>query len=153
VVDKTYHYRLLNRPLPSALIHRHTWHIRQPLDLVAMKAAATLLSGEHDFKSFEAAGSPRAHTVRTIYDSRLMQQEEEWITYCIRANGFLRYMVRNIVGTLAEVGRGLREAESIPDLLRQRDRRLAAATAPANGLFLVAVSYPPEKRGMAPHRP
>jgi len=143
VIDKTYHYRILNRPRSSPLNRRQTWHISQPLNLSAMNRAAALLMGEHDFKSFEGSGSPRAHTVRRVFTSQFIAEPDGSMAYHIRANGFLRYMVRNIVGTLVAVGRGRISPETVLAILKKQDRTLAGATAPAHGLTLVQVSYPP----------
>ena len=141
VSSKHYRYHIVNRPIAPAIGRQFVWHIRKPLDTVAMTQAAAAFIGTHDFKAFEGAGSPRAHTVRTITESTIWRKDGGNLTYDIRADGFLRFMVRNIVGTLVEVGLGKRPSEAIPAILASRDRGQAGATAPPQGLFLVDVSY------------
>ncbi len=141
VTSKRYRYHILNRPIAPAIGRQFVWHIRTPLDTAAMMQAAGTLLGEHDFKAFEGAGSPRAHTVRTIIASTVNAPGEGNLTYTIAANGFLRFMVRNIVGTLVEVGLGKRSVADIQNILLSKDRSQAGATAPAQGLFLMDVAY------------
>ena len=138
---KTYQYRILNRSLPSAVGRQYAWFIRQPLDLAAMRAATRYLIGTHDFKAFEGAGSPRVHTIRKIFQADLTQTATGRLVFEIRSNGFLRFMVRNIVGTLAEVGSGRLSPDDVPRIMASRDRSRAGATAPPHGLFLVEVCY------------
>jgi len=106
----------------------------------AMREAIHCLLGEHDFSSFRAAGCDATHPVRKVYRVSL-EQREELLVFTIEATAFLRHMVRNIVGTLVEVGRGQRRPQSFRELLEARDRTKAGATAPACGLFLVEVKY------------
>jgi len=138
---KHYRYRIANLPVRPAVGHRYVWHIHRPLDLAAMTAATRYLVGRHDFKSFESSGSPRAHTVREILEAAWQEADDGRLAFDVRANGFLRGMVRNIVGTLVEVGMGRRQPESLEELLEAADRRLAPAAAPPQGLFLVHVQY------------
>ena len=139
--SKVYQYRILNRNLPSAMVARYTWFIPRGLDLLAMHSAMGHLTGEHDFKAFEGTGSPRAHTVRHIYRLDLMEKKEGHLVFDIEANGFLRFMVRNIVGTLVDVGLGRTHADDVKAILLSRDRSRAGATAPPKGLFLMQVCY------------
>lgn len=141
VQSKIYHYRILNRALPSALLRSYTWHIRKPLDIDAINAARQFLPGRHDFKAFEGAGSPRAHTVRNIIAAEWAVKNREIHQFHIEANGFLRYMVRNIVGTLVEVGLGKMTPQEFQKVLHSKDRNQAGATAPPQGLYLVQVNY------------
>ncbi len=141
-VGKVYRYHILNRPLPDAVGRQYHWHIRALLDMAAMGEAAAALPGTHDFKAFEGTGSPRSHTVRTVSRAEFTTEKAGCPTFWIEADGFLRYMVRNIVGTLVEVGRGKISPEGFGEILRSRDRSRAGATAPARGLFLVRVLYP-----------
>ena len=141
VTGKRYRYRILNRPIASAIDRRFYWHIQKTLDVGQMQAAAAAMVGTHDFKAFEGAGSPRAHTVRTVTESILQKKENGNLTYDIQANGFLRFMVRNIVGTLVEVGLGKRPAEEMRTILESKSRDRAGATAPPQGLFLMEVNY------------
>ena len=141
VRSKRYRYHILNTPLPPAIGRQFVWHIRKPLDTKAMQSAAECLTGTHDFKAFEGTGSPRAHTVREVTESALKDSGSGNLTYDIEANGFLRFMVRNIVGTLVEVGLGKIPVADMPDILCFRDRSRAGATAPPQGLFLMKVTY------------
>lgn len=140
--SKTYRYRVLNRAVRSA-VDRHTcWFIHTPLDLSAMQAAALGVIGRRDFKAFESTGSPRAHTVRNVTAAEWVRDPGSGLLlFQIEADGFLRCMVRNLVGTLVAVGRGKMEPARIAAILDSRDRRQAGPTAPARGLFLVEVRY------------
>ncbi len=143
---KTYRYRILNREVRSAVDRHFSWFIHTPLDLAAMQAAAGRLVGRRDFKAFESAGSPRAHTVRQVSAAEWGHERESGLSiFRIEADGFLRgmvrNMVRNIVGTLVAVGRGKLDPAGVEAILASRDRRQAGPTAPARGLFLVEVHY------------
>jgi tRNA pseudouridine38-40 synthase len=149
---KTYRYRILNAPVQSPFERHYAWHVPQPLDRDAMRAAAAPLAGTHDFAAFQAAGSPVATTERTVFSiecrdaecsnpSFLSASSRPLLEIDVRGDGFLRHMVRNIAGTLVEVGLGRRAAGSMAEVLASRDRSAAGATAPAHGLFLVEVEY------------
>jgi len=138
---KTYRYRILNHVVPTAVDRRYVWHIRKELQIEAMQAAARHLVGRHDFKAFEGTGSPRTSTVRTIFQADLKKGTHGYLIFEIEGDGFLRYMGRNIVGTLAEVGRGRITPEDFKVILESKDRDRAGATAPPQGLFLVSVEY------------
>lgn len=140
---KTYRYRILNRPLRPALARNYVWHVWRPLDRDAMEKAAGFLVGSHDFKSFEGAGSPRTHTLRTVYKAFFIDEDANPNVFAfeVTANGFLRYMVRNLIGTLVHVGLGKIRPEEIPEILLGKSRALAGVTAPPQGLFLKAVHY------------
>ncbi len=146
-VRKTYRYRILNRRSPSAIRHFHTWHVRRPLDLGAMREAARMLEGEHDFASFCRERGRPEDTVRRLESLRVTRVDDEVILEAT-ANGFLRHMVRTLAGVLVEVGRGERTADSVRGILAGRRRALAGVTAPPQGLVLVRVEYgeklPPE---------
>ncbi len=139
---KHYRYHILNHWIPSAVGRQYVLHIRKPLDTPAMSVAAKILLGTHDFKAFEGTGSPRAHTVRIVTLSKVKNNDTGNLTYDIKANGFLRYMVRNIVGTLVDVGLGKISANEVKKILLSKDRSRAGATAPPQGLFLVEATYP-----------
>ena len=139
--SKTYAYHILNQPIPSALCRRYAWYIRKKLDIATMQEAAGYLVGTHDFAAFEGAGSPRSHTTRSVVSATVSREEGNHITFVIEANGFLRFMVRNIVGTLVEVGHNKLTADGFLEVLRSKDRARAGATAPPHGLFLVRVRY------------
>lgn len=138
--SRVYQYRIWNNPWPSALCRRFCWHVREPLEISAMQEAIRVLEGEHDFASFQAAGCDAVHAIREVYRNSL-SRDGEFLIYTIEANAFLRHMVRNIVGTLVEVGRGDRTASQFAEVLQARDRTKAGPTAPAQGLFLMEVKY------------
>ena len=140
--SKVYDYRILNRPIPTALFRHYAWHVRKSLDVNAMRAAMVCLKGEHDFSAFEASGSPRAHAVRKLMDLNLTEKSADgYLVFTVEANGFLRCMVRNIVGTLVAVGLGKISPDGFQDILTSKDRKQAGITAPAHGLFLGEVKY------------
>lgn len=137
---RVYEYRILIRPSPSPFYLNRAWHVYDPLDVPAMNEASRYLIGEHDFSSFRAAGCDAPHPVRKVYCA-MLEQQKDVLLFTIEATAFLRHMVRNIVGTLVEVGRGDRTPESFAKLLDARDRTQAGPTAPACGLYLVEVKY------------
>ena len=151
-VAKSYRYRLLHGPVMSPFLRRYAWHVREPLDAGAMAEAGRTLVGEHDFAAFQAAGSGVQTTVRTVFEltvsagsARLDRRGGRRRGHDRRrgaGSGFLRHMVRTIVGTLVEVGRGRRDPEDVGRVLRSGDRGAAGPTAPARGLFLTGVEYP-----------
>ena len=138
--SRSYAYRVWNRQTPSPFWQRYAWHIRHPLAADAMAEAAVVLLGEHDFTSFQAAGCDASHAVRRVIRSDVTRSGDV-IVYEIEATAFLRHMVRNIVGTLVDVGRGERDPGAMTTLLAARDRNLAGRTAPAHGLCLMEVKY------------
>lgn len=138
--SRIYEYRILNRPSPSPFHLKFAWHVHDPLDLAAMREAITCVRGEHDFSSFRAAGCDAAHPVRTIYQASL-KSTDELIVFSVEATAFLRHMVRNLIGTVVEVGRQQRTPQSFAELLKARDRTQAGIKAPAKGLFLIEVKY------------
>ena len=141
VLSKMYQYRILNRDMPSIMERHYVWHIKHLLNVEAMQKAASYFVGEHDFKAFEGTGSPRTSTVRHVIRAGMRETKDSQILFDIEADGFLRYMVRNIVGTLVDVGRGRIPGEDVKEILLSGDRSRAGATAPAKGLFLMQVNY------------
>jgi len=139
--SKVYHYRILNRPIPAAIGRQYSWFIRKALNHEAMRAAIALIIGSHDFKAFEGTGSARQHTTRHIYSAELSDQDDGLLVFKIEADGFLRYMVRNIVGTLVDVGLEKLTLHDFKRILDSQDRSQAGATAPAQGLTLIKVNY------------
>jgi tRNA pseudouridine38-40 synthase len=141
---KNYRYLIYNSRKGDPLgAHTHWW-VRRKICLEKMRAAAVLMLGKHDFASFESAGSPRSSTVRTITALNIDQSEHmdgQLFSISVQADGFLYNMVRNIVGTLVQVGVGRESPEWITHVLHARDRRQAGATAPPQGLALVEVYF------------
>ena len=137
---KTYQYEMRTTPVSTPFDRAYVWHLPEPLDLNAMRQAAAVLVGTHDFAAFQSTGSETSSTVRTIFRSELLAGDG-LLTYEIAGDGFLRHMVRAIVGTLVEIGRGRRPVSTMADLVAGGTRADAGATAPARGLFLVRVDY------------
>ncbi len=142
VKSKTYRYTILNRKYPSALWRDRAYFYPYKLNLSLMRKAARNFKGENDFKSFQAAAeaSPVKTSVRTIKNFTIVK-EGEFIHISVTSNGFLYKMVRNIAGALLAVGSGQIPKDSVPKLLKARNRKLAPATAPSHGLCLVCVRY------------
>jgi len=136
-----YQYVILNRSVrPATLNGRVSWEY-QPLDEQAMAQAATYLTGEHDFSAYRAAGCGARHAVRRIYDLTV-QRQGSFVFLNISANAFLQHMVRNIAGVLMAIGSGQQSSQWAGDVLQSKDRRCAAKTASASGLYLTGVRYP-----------
>ena len=169
--SKTYRYRIANGEVTDPFSWRYAWLLPHPLDIAAMEEAARLIEGRRDFAGFQGAGSSTGSTVRTVLSSRFHEgttgdprsaggrqvmpgvpegpDTARLLVYEITGDGFLRHMVRNIVGTLVEIGAGRRQTESIERILSSGDRRLAGATAPACGLCLVRIDYRERAPGLA----
>jgi len=141
--SRSYHYRILNRPVRSALERHRAWWIHRPLDVVPMNEAAQVLLGKHDFSAFRAAGC-QASTPNREIKSIAVTRDGDWISLDVTANAFLQHMVRNITGTLAAIGLGDEPAEWMASVLAGRDRKSAGIAAPAHGLTLTHVEYPKE---------
>jgi tRNA pseudouridine38-40 synthase len=160
---KTYEYRISTAPICSPMLAPYVWSCPWPLDLTTLQQAAAYILGTHDFTSFAAADPdlttrteqsaqptnppstpyplpPTPCFTRTIYDSSWSRDNDTFL-YRVTGSGFLHHMVRNLVGTFVEAGRGRISSTSIPHILLARDRTLAGPTAPARGLFLVKVEY------------
>jgi tRNA pseudouridine38-40 synthase len=153
---KTYEYRIFRGEICPPWLARYVYAFNAPLDVEAMQRAAVLVCGEHDFTSFAATDPDRSErdstgegsgdNVRCLHASQWMPDEEkDLLVYRVRGNGFLHHMVRNLVGTFLEVGRGNLAALEIPAILESRARERAGPTAPARGLFLVNVEYCDDK--------
>ena len=106
-----------------------------------MQSAINHLIGTHDFKAFEGSGSPRSHTTRSVIEATLSMGDENRIVFMIKADGFLKFMVRNIVGTLVDVGFNKITPDDFMKILLSKDRTQASTTAPPHGLFLMRVDY------------
>jgi tRNA pseudouridine38-40 synthase len=159
---KRYRYRIWNGPVVNPFERRYAWHIYEPLDVEAMDAAARLIEGSHDFAAFNASGSAVKSTTRQIFVSRIAEcgvrsglapesairsesavrdPPSAIVVYDVVGAGFLRHMVRTIVGTLVEIGRGRQRPEWMAEVIASGDRAVAGPTAPPEGLFLVGVEY------------
>lgn len=140
---KVYEYRIVNAPIVSPFIQRYVWHVAPPLDIDVMRAASGALVGTHDFAAFQGAGSAVASSERTVRTIRWQDGGGYDLPLVMRidGNGFLRHMVRNVIGTLVEIGIGRWPMSRAAEILASRDRTQAGPTAPAQGLFLVRVDY------------
>jgi tRNA pseudouridine38-40 synthase len=140
---KVYEYRIVNAPLLPPFLARYAWHVPQPLDLAAMRQGAGALLGRHDFAAFQGRGGPIRSTVRTLesIDWRGGPGADPPLVVTLTSDGFLRHMVRNIVGTLVDVGAGRWPAAAMAEILASGDRVRAGRTAPPQGLFLLRVRY------------
>lgn len=158
--SKIYRYLIWSSGAVPPTLHRYVWSVPLPVDVAAMDRAARLLEGTHDFAAFQSAGSEVETTVRTLMRSRVQRVSNDeirllarsdpdtgspdagsMVCYEVEGDGFLRHMVRSIVGTLVEIGQGRADVTLMGDALASRDRARAGRTAPAEGLFLVGVSY------------
>ena len=139
--SKIYEYRILNRSTPPAVDRQYVWHVPQKLNLDEMKKATHNLVGEHDFSAFRSVGSFTRSSVRNILRADWKRGKGGLLRFEIEASGFLKQMVRAIVGTLVEVGRGKISAQEFKKILDSKDRKEAGPTAPAQGLFLKEVRY------------
>jgi tRNA pseudouridine38-40 synthase len=161
-VAKTYEYRIFRGALCSPFLAPYVHVCRWKLDKAILHASAAAVVGEHDFVSLAASDADQAvrseedadgqgkgeaesaarSTIRTIFSSEWSELEGDLLLYRVRGNGFLHHMVRNLVGTMLEIGRGQFPAGSMPAILEARSRSAAGPTAPARGLFLHSVEYP-----------
>ncbi|MDH4260086.1 MAG: tRNA pseudouridine(38-40) synthase TruA [Gammaproteobacteria bacterium] len=141
-VARSYRYCLLQRATRPALLRERVWWLRSPLDAAAMHQAAQQLVGEHDFSAFRAAEC-QSKTTRRRIDSISVHSDGELVTIEVTANAFLHHMVRNIVGTLVPVGTGEQRPSWVGEVLASGERARAGITAPAHGLYLERVRYPP----------
>jgi tRNA pseudouridine38-40 synthase len=142
-IGKTYVYRIFTGPVQSPFSQRFALHLPYALDLRAMRRAARHFIGTKDFTSF-SSDEPGKKKTREV-DVFKMQVRKDEITFTVHGKSFLRYMVRNMVGTLIDVGRGKIAADDIPAIFAAKDRRRAGQTAPAKGLTLVKVEYGPRE--------
>lgn len=143
-VEKTYRYQVQAGRLVDVFSRRYAWHVPVPLDATAMQAAAVHLIGRHDFAAFQATGSERYSTVRTISQATVQERQADRfqrIEIDVTADGFLYNMVRCIAGSLVLVGQNKRPPEWIAEAIRSKDRAMAGPTAPANGLTLLSAVH------------
>ena len=143
---KTYVYRIVNAPVMSPFWRRFAHHESKPLNLIAMVEASRFFLGEHDWTAFSSAQADGENKVRNITEFSIHstwdgRAQANLIEFRVSANGFLRYMVRSLMGTLLEVGRGAKDSDTIQTAIITGDRNLAGTTAPAHGLTLLKVDY------------
>ncbi len=137
---KHYEYRILNSAIPDVFRRRYALEVPEQLDVDAMKRAASYLCGEHDFKSFTSAKKGKKSTVRRIDEINIVQ-EGKLLCFSFKGSGFLHHMIRILMGTFLQVGRGERSPECIPELIAAQNRELAGPLVPAKGLTLVEVFF------------
>lgn len=140
-LSKVYQYRILNRRAPTALYRNYAWDVNTPLNLKKMRQAASYLPGKRDFSTFRSSGCGAKSPVRTLKRAEICKRGD-FIEIWLEADSFLQYMVRNIAGTLVEVGLGRFSPDDVERMLESRDRTMAGRTAPPQGLYLVEVHYP-----------
>ncbi|MBP1736745.1 MAG: tRNA pseudouridine(38-40) synthase TruA [Oscillospiraceae bacterium] len=138
--NKTYLYQIWNRTYPNPFLRKYSMHVRQELDLDAMRQAAGHLLGAHDFTAFSNAKSKKKSMVRLLHDIQITQRDG-CVRVRVRGSGFLHQMVRRVVGTLVAAGSGAIHADSIPDILQSKERKRAGYIADACGLFLEHIDY------------
>lgn len=137
--NKTYQYRIYTGQIQSPFDQRYVWHIPYPLDLKAMRRSLKYFLGERDFTSF-TSGETERKKIREISLFKMKVKNEE-IVFTVQGRSFLRYMVRNIIGTIVDIGRNRIIPREIPAIFAAKDRRKAGQTAPAKGLTLLKVEY------------
>jgi tRNA pseudouridine38-40 synthase len=141
VKSKRYEYRIWNRREKNIFIRHFTWHIREDLEIEKIRECLSLLTGRHDFSSFKSAGSDNLNPVRDMIRADISSNEEGLVTFVFEADGFLRHMVRNIVGTVVDVGKGKTGIDEFRSIFHSLDRKNAGIKAPPHGLFLTMVNY------------
>lgn len=139
--SKTYEYRILNRREPDIFNRKYHWHVIPPLDMENMSKALSMLVGSHDFSSFKSSGSSVLNPIRTVFRAEIISDSAGILKIVIEADGFLRHMVRNIVGTVVQLGYGKIDIDKFRKIFEARNRQLAGKKAPARGLFLLDVRY------------
>jgi tRNA pseudouridine38-40 synthase len=152
-LGKHYRYQILNSAARSPLLRRTHWQIFQPLDVEKMQQAGNVLLGRHDFSAFRASNCQAAHPVREIRRLEFSRPAPREIRLDIEGTAFLKHMVRNIVGTLVEVGRGNQDIEWVARVLKSKDREQAGRTAPGQGLTMMQVFYGPGPREESTEKP
>jgi tRNA pseudouridine38-40 synthase len=141
-IRKSYRYTILNRDHPSALEHHRSYYTQFPLNVDDMRQAALCLVGLHDFSAFRARNCSGRSPIKELFRFEIIQEPEGFIKIHVEGSGFLKYMVRNLVGTLIMVGHGKMAATEVEKILHSRDRQQAGPTAQSHGLCLVKVVYP-----------
>jgi tRNA pseudouridine38-40 synthase len=138
--EKLYRYIIYNNPIPSPFFRLYAWHIPIQLDFAAMVQAAECFTGTHDFSAFCAAGGAQVNPVRSISFSG-WRRLGDMLEYEVSGTGFLYHMVRNMVGTMVDIGKKKLQSDAVPSILAGKQRSMAGVTAPPQGLYLVSVMY------------
>jgi tRNA pseudouridine38-40 synthase len=141
VKSKIYEYRVWNKKEKNVFLRHYTWHVREVCNIGNMRQCLALLVGKHDFSSFKSSGSDNKDPVREMFRADLSSHEEGMIAFVFEADGFLRHMVRNIVGTVMDVGKGRMSINEFREMFYSLDRKRAGFKAPPQGLFLTMVNY------------
>lgn len=144
--QRSYLYRICNRPAPLAIDRDRAWHVIKPLDVQAMRQGAAYLMGTHDFTTFRAAECQAVSAIKTLERLEIAARGDQVEIFC-QARSFLHHQVRNMVGTLKLVGAGKWMPDDVQTALAARDRRAGGPTAPAHGLYFMQVDYPPDLEG------
>ena len=139
--SKVYEYRILNRREPDPFLRYYTWHIPKKMNLQELKPSLSYLKGLRNFSAFRSTGSHNRNPVREMLNAELRGPNDDVVSLIFEASGFLRHMVRNIVGTLADVGLGRIGSDDFKRILESKDRKMAGIKAPPQGLFLKEVRY------------
>jgi len=141
VRSKSYEYRIWNRREKNIFLRHYTWHVRERLEMDKMRECLSLLAGRHDFSSFRSTGSDNLNPVREMIRTDVSCDEEGLAIFVFEADGFLRHMVRNIVGTIVDVGKGKITLDEFAQIFSSLDRKKAGIKVPPQGLFLTMVNY------------
>ena len=139
--SKVYEYRIHNEKLPSPFLRHYVWHISRSIDRKGMKECLEIIKGTHDFSAFYSAGDGKLNPVREMIQTELTIQDSNLLSFTFEANGFLRHMVRNIMGTIVRAGLGEIDIDRFREILASKDRQNAGAMAPPGGLYLKDVKY------------
>lgn len=139
--SKTYEYRILNRKEPDIFLRTYVWHLENDMDIETMHECVSSLCGENDFSSFRSSGSGNRNPVRNMIRAELHGPDQGLLRFVFEADGFLRHMVRNIVGSVVAAGQGKMGFDQFWEIFQSKDRRKAGVKAPPQGLFLIEVRY------------
>jgi tRNA pseudouridine38-40 synthase len=139
--SKVYEYRVLNESMPSPFLTQYVWHIARPLKVALMEECLRIVEGSHDFSSFCSPGDGKINPVRNMMRAELETQREDFLTFAFEANGFLRHMIRTLMGTLIKVGLGRLSVSDFIEILESRGGQHPGAKAPPSGLYLRDVKY------------
>lgn len=140
--SKSYEYRILNTRDIDIFLSRYVWHIKDDLNFDEIRKCLSLLTGKHDFTAFRSSGTSNVNPVREIFRAELTETHEDGtVRFYFEAEGFLKHMVRNIVGTIVDAGKGKITSREFQEIIESKDRKRAGCKAPPQGLFLTMVKY------------